>query len=233
MYKGHRIISIIPALNEEGKIGATVSKIPRNIVDEVLVIDDGSCDKTAKEAGDNGAKVLVHKENMGVGAAIRKGIDYALKRGYDICVVMGGDNQDNPEQIPVLLDPIVDDGYDFVQGSRYLYGIRQIPRFRRLTTKFYTMLFKAVCGYPLTDGSNGFRAFRAGIAGDFNLWQGSLDRYELEPYFMLKAIKKGYKFREVPVQKFYREEGYTKMVPVRDWYSILKPLLKELFGLNR
>jgi len=232
MYNKHTVIAIIPALNEEGKIGTTVSKMP-GIVDEILVIDDGSRDNTVKEAESRGATILSHKTNRGVGAAIRTGIEYALNKKYDICVVMGGDNQDNPKQIPVLLDPIIDEGYDFVQGSRYLYGIKQIPKFRRVTTKFYILLFKIVCGYPLTDGSNGFRAFRTKIAKNFNLWQKSLDRYELEPYFMLKAIKKGYKFKEAPVQKFYRDEGYTKMVPVRDWYSILKPLLKELFRLNK
>ena len=233
MYKKRTIAAIIPALNEEGKIGTTVSKVPRKIVDDVLVIDDGSTDSTAKEAKAKGATVLVHEVNRGVGAAIRTGIEYALKKKYDICVVMGGDNQDNPGQIPVLLDPIIDEGYDFIQGSRYLYGIKQIPKFRRVTTKIYTLLFKVVCGYPMTDGSNGFRAFRTGIAKDINLDQRWLDRYELEPYFMLKAIKKGFKFKEAPVQKFYREEGYTKMVPFKDWYSILKPLLKELFRLNQ
>jgi len=155
-----KTLAVIPAFNEQGKIGITVRKA-KPFVDKVLVADDCSKDKTAAEAKKAGAIVISHKANQGAGAAIRTGIDYAIRHGFDVCIDMGGDDQDNPDEIPRLMKEI-SAGFDFVQGSRWLSEGKRvnIPLFRVITTKSYSFFFSILEGFPITDGSNGFRAFR-------------------------------------------------------------------------
>jgi len=238
-----RIIVILPAYNEEGKIGSTVKKAlndpPKGFVSACLVVDDGSTDGTAIDAKNNGAIVITKSKNEGVGSAIREGICYALKNSYDIVVVMAGDDQDDPREIPLVVEPILTQGYDFVQGSRRLVSRQTVnmPLFRRVTTKVYSVFFKLLTGFPCTDGTNGFRAFKTDIFKNpiINLDQKWLNTYELEPYLFVKTLEAGYKVREVQVTKYYHKKvvGYSKMVPFKDWWNILKPLIYLKTGLKR
>ncbi len=237
-----RIIAVIPALNEEGKVGKVVSRIREEAseyIDKILVIDDGSVDNTRTEAERCGATVISHDFNRGAGAAIRSGIDYALKNNYDIMVVMGGDDQDNPDEIKRLLSPILNDDFDFVQGSRYMAGGKRvdIPLFRWITTGLYSLLFKVIMKFPISDGTNGFRAFKMSLFNNkaINIWQSWLDRYELEPYLFYKVIELDFKVTEAPVTKMYHpgDMGYTKMIPIFDWWSILRPIVLLRLGIKR
>lgn len=238
-----KIIVILPAYNEEGKVGKVIQKIlDQNFeeVKEVLVVNDASTDDTLKESEKAGANVISHKRNLGVASAIRTGIDYAIKNGYEICVVMGADDQDDPSEIPKLVKPIVNDGYDFVQGSRYVNGQRTInmPFSRSVTTRLFSLFFRFVSGFPVTDGSNGFRAFRLNILGKrkIDIWSGycqDLGRYNLEPYMYLQAIKKGFKVKEVPVTKRYDLiKGYSKMRPFIDMHSAADSLIREFLRIR-
>ena len=238
-----KVAVILPAYNEEGKIGTVVTKTrerAKGIVDLVIVVDDGSSDKTAEEARASGAFVITHPRNKGVGAGLRTGLEYAFQQGYDIAVIMGGDDQDDPAEIPRVLGPIIDQGYDFVQGSRYLPGGAQvnIPLFRFVTTHTYAFIFRVITCFPCTDGTNGFRAFRLSMLRDkrINLQQDWLNTYELEPYLFYKAVTLKYKVTEAPVTKFYPTDekvGYTKMVPLLDWWRIARPLLYLRLGLKK
>lgn len=233
-----RIITIIPAFNEEGKVGEVVQGIYANrrvakLIEEVVVINDGSKDKTAEEAEEAGAKVISHRINRGAAEAIRTGLNYALEKKYDVCVIMGADTQDFPSEIPQLLEPILQENYDFVQGSRYIKfkQTQDMPLSRAITTRVFTLLFRIAAGFPVTDASNGFRAFRLSILKKVKIPQ-KLDRWNLEPLLYLKAIKKGFKVKEVQVTKKYDlKRGFSKMQPITSWYSAGKPILKELLRL--
>jgi len=227
MYKGKKIIVITGGYNEEGKIGRVINKIPL-FVDEVVAIDDGSTDKTQEEIKRSKATLLVNKKNMGAGFVLRRGMNYAIKNEYDIAVIVAGDNQDDPREIVKLIEPIME-GCDVVQGSRYLDGTKNIPLFRKMTTRLFSLFFRFITDCTLTDASNGFRAYRVSFLSKVDYSAEWLNRYELEPYMLLQAIKKGYKIKEVPVNKDYdRKYGYSKMKPIIDWWRICKPLIKEV-----
>jgi len=237
VYKNHKVLAVMGCLNEEGKIGISVGKVPMDVADEVVVTDDGSTDNTASEAGAAGATVIRHERNLGAGAAYRTGLFYGLEHGFDIVVIIAGDNQDVPTEMTRMLDKIIDEGYDYVHGSRWLRGGRRVnhPLSRSILTIVYSWMFSVIAFKWITDGTNGFRAFRTTILTDtrFNLKQEWLNRYELEPYLYFNVLRLGYKCTEVPVTKYYPKErkvGFTKMVPFKGWWSILRPLF--LLGLR-
>ena len=229
---------VIPAYNEESHIENVVRGVKNiSIVDTVYVVDDGSTDKTIELAKNAGAIVIEHENNMGVGAGIRNGFKKAKADGADIIAVMGGDDQDPPEQIPRVVNPIIKEGYDLVQGSRWIDGggVENIPLFRRITTKAYGVFIRLFTGFPFTDGTNGFRAIRSTLLDKINLDQEWLNHYELEPYLLCKAVKiDKSKVKEAPVTKrYFKEKGYTKMVPLRDWWRISKPVIYLKFRIKK
>jgi dolichol-phosphate mannosyltransferase len=129
------------------------------------------------------------------------------------------------------MHPVIHNNFDFVQGSRYMSGgkIVNIPLFRLVTTRIYALLLRMLLGFPISDGTNGFRAFRLEIFKnkDINIWQAWLNHYELEPYLLYKVIVSRFNVMEAPVTKTYPcdNTGYTKMIPIFSWWSIMRPLI--------
>ena len=240
MYHGLKVLALAPAYNEEHKIGAVVARTPRQVVDRVLVIDDGSTDATAEVARAGGAEVLSLGRTCGVGAALRTGLQYAREHGFDVAVILAGNNKDNPAEIPRLLDRLCDEQADLVIGSRYLAGGGyggDMPLYRKLATRLHPWLMSLFCRKRLTESTNGFRAIRLKCLDDprIHLEQRWLDGYGLEVYLLYKLIKCGYRHVEAPCTKIYppRKLGNTKMKPVTGWWDILRPVLLLGFGLKR
>ena len=240
MYRDLNVIAIVPVFNEEAKIAKVVTRIPREVVDEVLVIDDGSTDDSAEVARSSSAKVISMDATLGVGAALQIGYNYAVGRKYDVTVTVAGNNKDAPEEIPLLLDPIAEGRADFVQGSRFLKreaSFGAMPAYRQIATRLHPLLFSLVARRWVTESTNGFRAVRTCILADprLDLSQRWLRQYELEPYLYLRSIQLGYRSVEVPVTKIYppKHMGQTKMKPITGWWSILRPLVYVGFGLRK
>ncbi len=229
-YKGLSILVTMPCWNEEGKVGLGVNAVPRDLVDTVCVVDNGSKDNTAKEACDAGAVVISHPINLGAGGGIRTGLEYGRINNYDLLAVLAGDNQDDPNDLFKAVDELIDQKLDYVQGSRWLKdGKREnMTISRTILTWVYSLLFRILFKTKITDATNGFRVFRREVLDNpiLNLWQDWLLQYELEPYLLIQTCRAGYKISEVPVTKRYHQDmkDNTKMVPFKSWWSILRPL---------
>jgi dolichol-phosphate mannosyltransferase len=233
-----KVAAVVPAYNELGKIGDVVRKVPRRYAACVIVVDDCSQDATSDEAREAGAeRVIRHEVNRGVGAAIRTGLLEAKRAGFDYATILSGDDQHEPDELPRVLGPLFAGQADLVQGSRWLPGgaTPGIPPDRRWLTKLYPLLFRIASGYPSTDGTNGFRAFRLTMLDDprIRLDQDWLDRYELEPYLLYQAVRCGYRVQEVPVTVRYHARGTTKMRFLQDGWRILRPVVFLRLGLKR
>jgi dolichol-phosphate mannosyltransferase len=242
-----KVLVVPVAFNEKIKLSNVIERFLKSRTRteaDYLIVDDGSDDGTTEMiAGykDKGVLSIKHPRRSGVGAAIRTGINYARTHGYDIIVIMAGNDKDNPEEIPQLLQPIVRDGFDLIQGSRYFGQVGsggQMPFYRKLATRLHPWVFSLFTGRRLTDTTNGFRAIRLSIFNDarINLDQEWLDTYELEPYILWKVITLKYKFKETFVTKIYPPKkmgGYTKMIPIVSWWSILKPLFYLRLGIKK
>ena len=235
-----KVLAVPIAFNEEKKIGSVLDRFVPGLVDEIAVVNDASTDRTPDIIREKGATLLTHDRRSGAGAAIRTAIRYAQQHAFDVLVVIAGNDKDRPTEIPRLLEPIRKDGYDFVQGSRYLKGgeYGKMPFYRRLATgMMHPWLFSLITRQWITDSTNGFRAIRLSLFDDerIDIDQDWLDAYELEPYIFFKAIRLGYKVKEVPVTKIYppRELGYTKMKPITGWWSILRPIFLLGLGMRK
>lgn len=234
------------AYNENIKLKNAIERFLRcSLAGQVdyLIVDDASTDGTTemiKGFEPQGVQTLRHATRRGVGAAIRTAIHHAIKKGYEIIVIMAGNDKDDPQEIPCLIDPILKDGYDFVQGSRYIQGNRgggDMPLYRKIATRLHPLLLSFITKRKVTDSTNGFRAIRLSFFKDqcIHLDQEWLNGYELEPYLLFKTIKLRYRLKETPVTKIYppRKLGYTKMRPIVGWWSILRPLIFLGLGIKK
>ncbi len=233
MSRQDKIYVVLPAYNEQGKIGQVVEKVKKiDLVDKIVVVDDCSTDATSEEANAAGATVIKHEKNMGVGAGIRTGINYGRENGFDICLILSGDDQHEPTEIGRVVEPIIENKFDFVQGSRRLKGGRVVNDrpFRKITTQLYSAFFSILVLRRITDATNGFRGFRLNIFDQpgIDIEQSWLDRYELEPYILYKVLKnKKIRVTEVPITIYYHggRKQFTKMRPFRDWWRLARPMI--------
>ncbi|MCL4437206.1 MAG: glycosyltransferase family 2 protein [Thaumarchaeota archaeon] len=235
------IIAIIPVYAEY-TIGKVIKQFKDGLVDEICVVldspDPDIADMVINAETTTPIKIIKNKQRSGIGAAIRQGFEYALTKGFSIVVVMAGNGKDTPLEIPVLLNPIVNDGYDYVQGSRYLPGGRPVntPIVRRIFIRLFPVVWRLSTGFKCTDVTNGFRAYKIRLITDsrVNIRQNWLCGYALEYYIHYKAITLKYKVTEVPVSKVYHSRtNYSKISPLKHWWQILGPLITLRLGIHK
>jgi len=200
-----KLIIIIPAYNEEKTVGSVISEIPKGILriseKEIIVIDDGSTDNTAKVAKEAGAEVISHPENRGVGAAFSTGVKEVLLRKADIMVSIDADNQFDPRDIPKLVQPILDNKADFVIGSRFKKELLapQMSKIKLFGNRLMAKFISWVCGQKFSDVSCGFRAYSKEALLNLNLF----GRFTYTQEAILNLSFKDLKMLEVPVRVKY------------------------------
>ncbi len=220
---------VLAAHDEAGAIAGVVGAIRRTLPDaEVLVVDDGSRDATAVRAERAGARVLRLPSNAGKGVALRTGLDDAHGREL---VVLDADGQDDPTEIPRLLDALRT-GADLVVGSRFLghFDAGAIRPIDRVGNRALTSAFNLLYGTALTDSQAGFRALRAELWARLHV---TARRYDVETDVLAQAVRAGARVVEVPVTRRPRHEGRTGLSAVRDGTRILGRMLAGRFVTTR
>lgn len=234
-----RLIITIPAYNEEATISKVIDEIPKKIkgIDEieVLVIDDGSTDNTAKIAEAHGAEVIRHASNLGLAKAFRTGLYSSLEKGAGIILNTDADFQYNQKQIPLLLKPILEGRADIVLGSRFKGSIEAMPIHKKLGNILASRVLSFVTGYKISDGQTGFRAFSRESALRMNLWSDYTYTHET----LLHAAENSLVIEEVPVD-FRKRADKSRLISsiwlyafnasktLFNYYLYYKPL--QLFG---
>ena len=215
------VIAAIPCFNEERFIGSVVLKA-KNLVDHVLVIDDGSSDNTALVAELAGASVIKHESNKGKGAAVNTAFEHVKEMSCTALVLLDGDGQHEPGDIPRLLKPVLNGEADMVVGSRFLQIKSSIPGYRVWGQRVLTLLTNVGSQAKLTDSQCGFRAFSPKAIRALTFVEEGLS-VESEMQFLAKEA--GLRMAEIPVSIVYHEK--SKRSPVAHGMGVLN----SIFGL--
>jgi glycosyltransferase involved in cell wall biosynthesis len=197
---------VIAAYNEAGAIGTVVRELGA-AYPNVVVVDDGSHDATAKVAHEAGATVLRHLLNRGQGAALQTGIAYALRAGAEIVLTFDADGQHQPSDIPALVRPIVTGEVDVCLGSRFLEHGDSVPFGRRMLLAGAIVFTRVTSGLKLSDAHNGLRAFSRKAAAMLDI---HLDRMAHASELIDQIRSSGLPYREVPVHIRYTEYSRAK-----------------------
>ena len=216
MYREQRIFVVIPAYNESAHIAGVVRGIPPWI-DHVIVVDDGSTDRTSElaRAEERQVTVIRHDFNQGVGAAITAGYVRALEKGADVVAVMAGDGQMSPSELASLVDPVVDGVADYVKGDRTTHPLvaARMPSWRRVGNAALSRWTGWLTGYSLRDAQCGYTAIRASTLERLPL--AALTRgYGYPNTLLLMLAEAGARVREITVAPIYRGE-HSGLTPLR------------------
>jgi len=209
-----RVAAVIPCFNEERFIGSVVIKT-KKYVDEVVVVDDGSTDMTAMIAEQAGAEVIRHGFNEGKAAAVNSAFERAREAGWDVLILIDGDGQHEPADIPRVLKPVLDGQADIVVGSRFLQINNRIPWLRSLGQRILTRVTNVGAKLKLTDSQSGFRAFSSKAIGILSFTEKG---FAVESEMQFRAKEAGLRMAEVPVGVEYHDKA--KRSPVTQGISI-------------
>lgn len=225
-----KTLIIMPAFNEEATVGDVISDLRKNAPEaDIVVINDGSGDATARVARSTGVTVLDHPYNLGIGVTMQTGYKYARLKGYDIAVQVDADGQHRADQIERLMGPIIDGRADLVVGSRFISGGDYRPSFARSAgMAFFSRLVSLIIREKVTDTTSGFRAAGRRCIEFFSHHYPD-DYPEVEALVLLH--KKGFSIMEVPVEMSRRGGGRSSITPVRSVYYMVKVLLAILVDM--
>jgi hypothetical protein len=204
-----RVAVVIPAYNEEDSLGSVLPRIPASVCGvgtAVLVVDDGSRDRTGNIAREHGVAVARHVTNLGGGAALHTGYRLMADSGAKVVVTLDADGQHLPEEMERLVAPVLDGTVDLAHGSRVLGHAEPNHYAREAGIIFFNRTVSLITRTKVTDCSNGYRAVRASVLPQLVLRQEQFHTSE----FMIEAIKRGVPATEVPVTVVKRLHGHSK-----------------------
>ena len=240
MYQGKTIAVVVPAYNEQKLIGRVIETMP-DFVDKIIVIDDGSQDRTVQcvqayledSNTNNRLDLITHTQNQGVGAAIATGYKWCRDQQFDIAVVMAGDAQMDPVDLPSLLEPVVTGLTDYSKGNRLFTGDawRQIPKVRYLGNSVLSLLTKIASGYwHVADSQSGYTAINLKALRTID-WDQMHRRYGQPNDLLVRLNVRSFRVQDVPVRPVYNIGENSGMRPLR-MIPALSWLLAKLFILR-
>lgn len=221
------VVLFLPAHNEEASVAEVVSRAPTHVLGrpvEVLVIDDGSADRTAEQATLAGARVVRHDGNQGLGAAVRTGLAQAVQMGAAAVAFCDADGEYAPEELDRLVEPILAGEGHYVVGSRFAGQIRHMRPHRRFGNVMLTGLLRWVSRTPITDGQTGYRAFSREAAAAAEV----LHDYNYAQVITLDLLAKGFGYREVPIGYAFRQTGVSFVRPGRYLRHVVPAVHRQL-----
>jgi len=208
---------IIPAYREEKHVGDIVRRT-RQQLDHVLVVDDGSSDKTAQRARDAGAEVIVHNQNRGKGEAIKTGLRHWLDRPFVHVIILDADGQHLPEEIDRFIAAAASAaGLSFFLGNR-MKNLTGMPFVRRIVNRYMSNQISRVCGQKIPDTQCGFRMLDRQLIPEL---LGGMERFDYETEMLIIASRQGYRIESVPITTVYSDE-VSNIRPVSDTLRFLK-----------
>src|SRR5437588_8776583 len=225
-------IASVPSLNEEASVGRVIDEI--RAFDpgfDIVVVDDGSIDRTAGIAADRGAHVVRLPFNLGIGGAVQTGYRFAFEHAYDFAVQIDGDGQHDPAQLPAILEPVLTGAADLCVGSRFAGESPYRSSFaRRIGIRVFASVVSAIVRQKVTDTTSGFRAVnRKGIA----LFAADYPHDYPEVEATVMCVKHKLRLLEVPVEMRERSGGRSSITALRSIYYMTKVLLAIFVGLFR
>jgi len=236
---------IIPVYGDNDSVCWVLRRFEKSLVRTICLVVDVPLkpvmNKIREAARQSGVVVHIIKNGhrTGLGSSIRQGLLYLSQTGHDVVVIMAGNAKDDPAEINRLVGPVLRHECDYAQGSRYLPGGNKgrMPFSRIVFNRLYPVVWTLLTGKRCTDVTNGFRCYRFDVLRDgrINLNQDWLNGYSLEYYLHYKVLTLGYRVNEVPVSKIYafrNRGGYSKIQPLRDWWSIVSPLMLLALGVR-
>jgi len=228
-----KIIIVIVAYNAGKTLERIVRDIPKGIADDVLLVDDASCDDTVKVARRLNLKIFSHGKNVGYGATQKTGYREALKQGADIVVLLHADYQYDPAKIPELVGPILEKRADAVFGSRMMNGGALkggMPLWKYLINKSSTVLINLVFGAHLTEYHSGFRVYSSNILRNIGFETNS-DNYVFDAEMITRMIARNYRIIEIPIPtRYFKEASSITLGPcILYGLGFLGILLRHLF----
>jgi glycosyltransferase involved in cell wall biosynthesis len=222
------ITAILPAYNEEVSIGSMVLHA-RQHADHVVVIDDGSEDRTYEMAKLAGAEVIRHPKNLGKGMALRTGFEHAGKNGCSVVITMDSDGQHDPDDIQKLISPILNGEADIVNGSRYMNGNEDnTPFYRRIGQNILDKATNLNSGLQITDTQSGFRSFARHTLPAFRFKSNGL---AIESEMLMDAANAGFRIKEVEIGVRY-DVGSSSENPIKHGLKVLANVIHDM-ELNR
>ena len=227
---GPRVLVIIPALDEQASLPRTLDELRAAAPGlDVLVVDDGSRDGTARVARERGVSVLRHPFNQGVGAALQTGFRWAVEHGYDVGVQLDADGQHDPAGLEALLAPLRAGRCDLSIGSRYVRrsGYRA-PLARRVVMVLFSGLVSAALRTRITDTTSGFRAYSRPV---MEVCQHDFPRDFPDAPLLIALARRGFRMEEVPVEMRERRAGRSFYTLGKSLYYPYKNLLASLMAL--
>ena len=223
---GDRVVVVLPAHNEEDNIAAVLAGIPEKVDGHPvvpLVVDDASDDRTGAVAREDGALVARLPIRRGGGQAVRVGYELGLKLDAVVVASIDADGQHDPGELPRLVEPILRDEYDMVQGSRILGSFEQESRVRHVGVLFLSRLVSLMTGTRITDVSNGYRAIRSTTLRELILREDQFWTSEV----IIEALRQRARILEVPITVRARASGETKKPPAFKYgWQFLKVIVK-------